>query len=262
MPYDFRGPLLKLDRANHHFVDLEGSEREFFQKNAVSIVIEDKPKGDGKFVKIRLDPPPPEIMHVIAGEIIYHLRSTLDQIAVAFARLSLAKPNSSKVHFPTGENLPDFEGHCKIYLAGFDQDLADQIIGTKAYDGGCDTLRAVFRMANIDKHFELIPAGASGRLMGLEGFTIANAKTGLIIGGAIQSLKDGIVISDLGPRGIFMPNKPKAQIHVAGCVTLGEAAIYNGKPLIPFLRSMIDKTTQVCASLREHCIKTGRTPAA
>ena len=258
MPDAFRGPLLKLQRANHHFIELERTEREFFENNPVDIVIEDEPKSGSKFVKIRLDTPAPEIIHILVGEIIYHLRSTLDQIAVAFARMSVAKPNPKNVYFPTGDCLWAFAHACNANLSDFDQDLRDQIISTEAYDGANDTLRAVFRMGNIDKHMELIPAGASGQLTGLSNFILANSRTGLTLGGPLRSLKDGIVICDLGPNGIFIPRNPEAEIHVTGRVTLGEASIYEGNPLIPFLRSLIDKTVEVSARLREHCVRTGR----
>jgi hypothetical protein len=257
MTFPFIGPKLKIERAYAHLVDLERSEREFFEHNQPSLVVErDLDSGD-KLAKVKLNAPTPEIIHVIAGELIYQLRSSLDQIAVACARLSSGRTRDRDVYFPCGDSISTFEDSCTRYLAGFDVDLANQIRHTKAYDGGNDNLRAVFRMGNIDKHLNLVPTAAYGNINGISNFTVREAKIGFIISGP-NSLYDGLVISNLGTNGTITPNNPNAHIAVSGYIVLGNVSIYNGNPIIPFLAKLCDATRDVYENIVNHCQTSNR----
>ena len=222
-----------------------------------------------KFVKIVLDARPPEILHVLTGEIIYQLRSALDQTAVAFARLSKGaggkKPKPSQVHFPTGDSAKGFLSSCGTFdrvkgrLAGnlrwFDSDLRKAIMRTKPYDGGNETMRAVFRMANIDKHMELIAIGTSGGVSIFGDITINDAYRGLIA--SRGDLNDGVIISDLRPEGSFTISGSDPKIYVSGQITLGDIAPYSGKALVPFLTSMIKEVGRAHADFEQLLIGRG-----
>lgn len=254
------GPQIKIKRAHQHLQNLQKFEKIFFDQSSPVIDIRYDDKVNRKLVKIRLEAAVPEIIHVISGELIYQLRSALDQLAVAFARMSVLKPNATNIYFPTGDNIRAFNASILKNLVDVDFDLVEKIRQTCAYDGGDEILRAVFRMANIDKHIEMIPAATSGQLSVLSHFTISGAHTGLIIG-VPGSLYDGVVISELMPDGIFMPNNPDAKIHVDGQFMLGKASIYEGKPLISFLNDMTIKTSEVFDEFFLYCQKTSRTPS-
>ena len=131
------GPRIKLERANHHLIELERTEREFFEQNPCRIVFDTKTQPGHKLAKLVLDARPPVIMHVLAGELIYQLRSALDQAAVAFARLSRKSINVKKVQFPTGDSWRDFRTNCGAFdrhgnrvgfLRNFDGDLRKAIL--------------------------------------------------------------------------------------------------------------------------------------
>ena len=94
MSHPLSGPRTKLDRANHHLFELERAERDFFNANPVRFGIELDPKTGHKLAKFFLDAPLPDIFHILAGEAIYQMRSSLDQIAVALARMSADKPEN------------------------------------------------------------------------------------------------------------------------------------------------------------------------
>ena len=266
MPDPLLGPRIKLQRAQHHLVELERTERQFFEANPCRIVFDTESQPGHKLAKIVLDARPPEIMHVIAGELIYQLRSALDQTAVAFARLSSGPTKPKQVHYPTGESWRDFKAKCcgvdksgKLvgHLRHFDGDLRKAIMRTRPYNGGNETLRAVFRMANIDKHMELIAIGASGGIRGMKDFNISGAHIGLLIG-PDGNLNEGVVFSDLLPEGTITPKNAQAQIHVAGQVTLGDVSPYTREPLVPFLRSMVEEVGRVHARLEALLVETGR----
>jgi hypothetical protein len=255
------GPKLKIDRANAHLVHLKAIENKFFQANNPEIVIDIDPQTGNKVVKAILREPPPEILHVIAGELIYQLRSSLDQIAVAMARLSVAKPNPKRVYFPTGQDLKGFKAAARSHLKSFDRDFVKAVIGLRPYDGGNDALRAVFQMGNIDKHMELIPAATMGRLAGLNHFTIRHGVGAAIkLDGRYHALTDGMVITTLLPHGEFTPRSANSQIRVAGMVTLGNVGVphFDGRPLLPFMEEMIRATESAYRQIYALFIRSGR----
>lgn len=256
MTFPLLGPKLKIERAYAHLAELQQAESNFFSSNVPSLVYEEDTERGCKLAKLKLDACSPEIIHVLAGELIYQLRSALDQIAVALAKMSASKPNIKNVYFPCDDSVASYEKSCKKCLAGFDDDLIVKIKSTQAYNGGDDTLRAVFRMANIDKHLEIIPVGASGNVSGISNFIVNGG--GLIIDGRMVSLREGIVISELSPEGTIAPKGPDSRITVAGQLVLGDVSIYEGQPVVPFLSKLTDKTRDVYNTLATHCEATGR----
>ena len=253
------GPRLKLERASHHLSQIAHLEQHFFTSNSPRLVFDTESKPGHKLVKIVLEAKPPELVHVLTGELIYQLRSTLDQIAVEFARLSKGPTRPKDVYFPTGDSFKGFVSSCKSYnskkkrltgnLRHFDADLRKAILKTRPYSGGNETLRAVFQMANIDKHMELIAIGAAGGLAAMSDFNIVGGYTGLMLTGP-GDLSRGVVISDLKPHGSITPKHANAQIQFSGKITLGDNVPYAHQPLVQFLNSMLQETKRVYASLR------------
>jgi hypothetical protein len=247
-----QGPRLKLQRARQLLVSLRKAEQAYFKDSPCRIVYDDVSKPGHKLAKVKLDAPPPEIIHVYSGEIIYHLRSALDQTAVAFARLSGGKARPKEVYYPTGNSFKSFVNNCKsvapkkpgqpIKLMGnlryFSPRLRRAILQTRPYDGANDSLRAVFRMANIDKHMELIAVSASGQLNGMINYTIRDANIGIIMGES-GNLNEGVIFSDLTPNGAIEPKSKDARLTARGEIVLGNVGIDSGKPLVTLLSTMI-----------------------
>jgi hypothetical protein len=264
------GPRLKLDRAYHHLIELKRAEREYFDTNPAQIVFDTETQPGHKLAKITLCHKPPEIMHVVAGELIYQLRSALDQIAVCFAKLSKGPADPKSVYFPTGTNFRNFVKSCKGAdrkgkligkLRHIDCDLRKAIMRTRPYNGGNEVLRAVFLMANIDKHMELIAMGTIGRLELMRSVNISGAKTGFISSDP-GDLNEGIVFSVLLPEGTITPNNPNSEIRVSGQITLGDVPPYEGKLLVPFLESMADEVTRVHSDFQRLLERRGQAASA
>jgi hypothetical protein len=276
------GPRIKLERANHHLIELETAEREFFDANPCRIIFDTDTKPGHKLAKIVMEARPPEIMHVLAGEIIYQLRSALDQTAVAFARLSKGPTKPKKVYFPTGQNFSEFRSACVSItriqkfcaktgapytesgkpvgkLLHLDGDFRKAILRTKPYDGGNEVLRAVFIMANIDKHMELIAIATSGEMTGVSDFSFLGCNE-LIVGGP-DNLNNGVLFCDLKPDGSIAPNNSNAKIHTSGQITLGDIGpTLSGKPLVPLIRSMVEEVGRVHKGFEDVLIDRGDMP--
>jgi len=101
----FDRPSLKVERAKILLENLYAVEQSFWLRCTPSIVEDIDAERGYKVAKVVLSQRPPEIVHVLSAEIIYHLRSTLDQIAVALAKISTHPPNVRKIYFPTGDSL-------------------------------------------------------------------------------------------------------------------------------------------------------------
>ncbi|MET1756542.1 hypothetical protein ABVV53_13950 [Novosphingobium sp. RD2P27] len=271
MRHPLLGPEIKLRRASHHLVELEQNEKRFFAETACRIAFDTETKPGHKLAKIVLDATPPEIMHVLAGEIIYQLRSSLDQTAVAFARLSRGPTKPKAVYFPTGDSPRGFLKACRgLYkpskkipfyggLRHFDHDLRKAILRTRPYAGGNEELRAIFPMAQIDKHMELIAIGAAGSISLMSDISITGANTGFILSPP-GDLNKGVIFSDLTPTGSITLNNANAKIEVSGQVNTGDIEPYSNRPLVPLLRSMLEAVIDAHQSFEDLLIRRGDIP--
>ncbi|MDJ0279017.1 hypothetical protein QLH51_19735 [Sphingomonas sp. 2R-10] len=251
---------MKIDRARALLAELQDIETRFFSEARCSIIYDTQTNPGHKLAKVKLDTPTPEIIHVLAGEIIYHLRSSLDQVAVAFARNSSGPTQPKNTYYPTGDNFRSFVKSCKGFdrkkgrltgnLRHFDTGLRKAVLRTRPYDGGNDQLRAVFRMANVDKHMELIAVAVRGGINVMQNFTIKGAFVGYMVNGP-GNLGEGVVFSDLMPEGSITPNHPNAKITVRGKICLGGDGFYAGNELLPFLTSMVEETAKSHDNLRQ-----------
>ena len=276
----FFGPSLKIQRAKELLSELNSRESIFWKQCKPFIDTTPDSKTGRRFAKVRMTDPPPEMIHVLTAEIIYHLRSSLDQIAVRLAIMSnVSKGNLSKVYFPSGkgpkELVLDARGesrprHRRRASAGagikrkegkierLDADLVKLILRQKPYPGGDDDLYSIFRLANIDKHVELIPAANRGQLTGMQNFQSANCIVAVMLTSGTSCLYDGIPISELGPDGTIAPLNSDAKIEVSGQIAFGNTNVFDGLPIAPVLNRLIGRVDRLRETITDHCIKTGR----
>lgn len=257
MPPYLVGPRAKLIRAEAHLKNLCTIEASFFQTHPVEIVFDTQSQPGHKLVKARMQSTPTDFA-IVGGEFIYQLRSCFDQIAVALARMSAAKPPVRDLYFPTGDSLKGFQDACRRYLVGFDTDLADIIKNTNCYDGGDNIFRSVFQMAKIDKHLELIPDAPAGHFRGIDGYIVANGYASIVLTGGAHNLRDGMVIADLLPNGIFRPKSPDSKIHVSGYITLANVKNFPMVRATGHYAAMLKKCIEVYNDIQRLCERTGR----
>jgi hypothetical protein len=279
----FFGPAIKIQRANRLLGELITREATFWDGCKPFIDTDPDPETGRRFARVRVRESPPEMIHVLAAEVIYHLRSTLDQIAVRLAIMSnVSKRNLSKVYFPCGkgprefvfdargESRPRHERRMveqpwvkrkKGKIERLEPDLIKLILRQKAYPGGDDDVHSIFPLANIDKHVELIPAASNGHLRFMSNIKIENPISSLIVSGGMYNLNEGIPIVELGPHGTITRNNADTEIELAGQISFGNTSVHNGMPIALVLSRLVRRVSDLLQTVTDHCIRTGRMPS-
>ncbi|HBF30870.1 hypothetical protein [Rhizobium sp.] len=235
MSSQFSGAFAKVRRAAEQMTNLKTVIDNHVDTNVPVIVIEPDPVTGDKIAKLKLQRPIPDTINLAAGEIIYHLRSALDHTAIAVARLSQVA-NEKTIYFPTGPSLTEFEREIGKKLRGVAPHLVDAIKETKPYGGGNEALRAVFEMANVDKHIELIPIIANQVTMLVSNLIIHG--TLMLNSHPFQSLDEGIPFANLGKTGSISARNTKSKLTITVHVCFGQSACL-GRPIIPTIDAMI-----------------------
>ncbi len=276
---DFHGPLLKIERAKFLLLEMSGIEANFWQQCQPTVEPEIDAATGQRFAVARIPDYPPEIIHVLSAEIIYHLRSSLDQIAVKLAVMSgVTKSKLRNIYFPSGQNVSelrlaacgetddDFAKRKKTKpgskrnvgkIEGLDNDLIELILGQNPYPEGDYELYSIFPLAIIDKHVELIPTANRGQFTGAEHFSYKNCIVAIILDGG-GNLNEGMRISELGPDGSITKLHPDAKMRISGQIAFGNTPVYEGHPIATVLDKLIIRVSRLIQTVTDHCIKTGR----
>lgn len=220
------GPNLKIDRAFDLLTELKSVEQDFWRNCSPRIAIKEDLQAGTRHGVILSDAKVDPMVHVLTGEIIYHLRSSLDQIAVGFAKISLRKIKLKEIYFPSSDGEKAFEND-NSKTVGIDPDLVKFLKRQNAYNGGNQLLWSIFKLANIDKHMELIPFQSHSNVFNLPSLSVRNANVGLILGNG-GDIHKGIVISDLGPNGVIEITDPEAEIKAGGHIVFSNTTVCNG----------------------------------
>src|SRR3569832_1822508 len=108
MNYDrLRGPKLRMNRANQHLSDIHSNLDEILESDLSAFIEEPHPVGRHKIIKLRVRRTLPDEVPILVGDAVSCLRSTLDQLAVALAKLNGATAVND-VLFPIAGNLEEF----------------------------------------------------------------------------------------------------------------------------------------------------------
>ena len=99
--------LLKVNRAQHHFVVLKEAIERWNQKKPYRFIPDDDPNGMKYVLRVHFLEPIPAQWSVILGEAIYDLRSSLDQ-AIYWLSVDHAGKEVASTQFPVFKRRADF----------------------------------------------------------------------------------------------------------------------------------------------------------
>ncbi|MBI5557790.1 MAG: hypothetical protein HY885_09150 [Deltaproteobacteria bacterium] len=233
----FLGPIIKVKRANEQIGNIASILQESFSGDRYAAFCDVDPQIKNRFLKVKLVKPLPEDLPLLVAELIYHLRSALDQMTVELARSNGA--DSKGVYFPFAGDFKEFiaTGTQRKIQSLSPSDI-EAICNLQPYKGGNDLLWALGKISNIDKHIDLIPVGSIARGMTISNATFVAGEEGITLGDETRGrLDDGIVILSVGTGG-SIDFKLNTQINITADVIFGEVEFFKNWSLVPTLHQL------------------------
>ncbi len=150
---------LKINRAKEHLNELSRRLNIFLQTKPYKIGIKNKENRPVYYI-LEAHDTPIEIA-IIAGEIIQHLRSTLDQLAYKLFKINTPNGNDGRhIYFPISGDLIKYNTEKTSKTKGISQPAQDLIDTIQPYKGGNNILWQIHELNIIDKHRLLFTVGA------------------------------------------------------------------------------------------------------
>lgn len=152
---------LKVQRADKHFqdlvVNLESFHKALHAEKSKFLVREVEPISGDQIFKIVSVPEVPPTVAVIAGDILFNLRSALDHMTFQLVTANPAVTSKKDIFFPFGESKAEYmASERRRIVETFAPEAVKRMDALKPYKGGNDTLWRLSRLNNIDKHRLLI----------------------------------------------------------------------------------------------------------
>jgi hypothetical protein len=148
---------LLLDRANEQIVDFKAQLTTFLDKEAWARRIDFDPIR-GKYIhKLEMGRQPGARLKLTAKEIWSNLRSSLDHLNAACARLGGAPGHLTSAHFPFAKTSVDFERDIKRRCRYVPEAVTDYFRALQPYRGGDERFYALASIRNTNEHWILTP---------------------------------------------------------------------------------------------------------
>jgi hypothetical protein len=242
-------PKAKIERAQELTGELSREITAFFgQPDLCRLDTEDlNPQSGDRWVKIVLARPVPDRIPQLIAEVVYHLRSSLDQLAVALAHAN--GQTSDGAYFPFAGDINDFESKgTQSKIKKIAPKAARIIRELQPYRGGNDQLWGLGALANVDKHNIAFPVGSLATATPFQHLSISNARVGIRIPPANSRLDGGIPFCNLGPEGTLTRGGagPNIGLRIGGMV-FGNVAVFQGSSVVETL----DQLRQLVAGIIE-----------
>ena len=156
MTHPLDGAYVRLDRAGKHLAELKETIGRFFddEHEIAAQSVHFNPKPGPPVIYTRPESPIPQIVPVLVGEIVYHLRAALDYIVYELAILDSGSIQNG-AQFPIESAPQGFQGRVKTYLRGINNTHAASIKALQPYNG-VNWTKTLQSISNPDKHRHLI----------------------------------------------------------------------------------------------------------
>jgi hypothetical protein len=256
---DFTGVWMKVERAKHHFDDLELRHERFRKDNPYKVIPYDEPDTGDLVYKAKIPKRPPLWWSTIVGDCVHNLRSSLDLLVCEMVRAS-DKPVTKSTGFPITNDADAFESGYIRKVKGAPQVAVDLIKKAKPYEGASDAFWWLHELDISDKHKLLVPIGtvhhsttttltpsdldrffaANPGVTEVTGTEVMNPPAGIIMLRHPFPLEDGAEIYRVPAS---LRNDPIAQMHMNPefgiKIAFNKVEGAEGEPLIPTLYQLI-----------------------
>lgn len=190
---------------------------------------------------------------ILAAEVVYHVRSALDQMVVEIGR-QCGVNNTDHLYFPFTRYRSEFgDKRTQGKMKGLPQDVREMLEKLEPYEDGNERLWGIGAFANIDKHKMLIPIVAVGRAGAINGVVADGGahpgSVGLLVGEE-ANLNEGLVISKMGPTGKF---EVHGSLGLAVDFAFADVPAFAGHHAVPTLHGLVDLSETILESFSAHC---------
>lgn len=222
----------KLKRANESIQNLNTEIVAFQKERPKGGFSKDKQKASAQLVEFNRNREVPVRFGVIAGEIIHHLRSTLEHIAWALSSDSYRNSSPRAIGFPIFTEKPSknkistYSGQVKGILSAGALSLIEELQPYNAANPADDPLSIINELDREDKHHTLLLVGASWHM----GLTIP-----------LRLFTWTVIRDDIDPK-IFEPRATdNLKLEFSFYVVFAQFGQRKDQPVIPALTELADK---------------------
>jgi hypothetical protein len=254
---DFTGVWMKVERAKHHFGDLQARYERFREDNPYEAIPYDEPDTGDLVYKAKIPNQPPLWWSTIAGDCVHNLRSSLDLLVCEMVRAK-GNPVTKDTGFLVAKDANAFEsGYYMRKVKGVPQAAVELIKKAKPYKEADNPFWRLNELDIADKHKLLVPVGTvhhrTVKTITLDQFFAANPGTTEATMEDVVTPPAGIVTPELpfpaeDDAEIYrvpasLRNDPVAQMHMNPEfefeIAFGEVEVVEREPLIPTLDQLI-----------------------
>jgi len=254
---DFTGVWIKVERAKHHFRDLQTLVERFLEAKPYRAVPYDEPDTGDLVHRIEVFDQPPLFWSAIAGDCVHNLRSSLDLLVCEMVRAE-GNPVGEQNGFPIFKSANAFKSGHAAKVNGAPKAAVDLIKHAKPYQGENNPFWRLHQLDIADKHKLLVPVGMAHKgttntytmadvleaYPGVTTFKIHELPTaqglGIVVPQLTFPLEDGAEIYRISAP---LRTDPVAQMHMNPKfgfeVAFGEVEVVEGEPIIPTLGGLI-----------------------
>jgi len=258
---DFTGVGIKIERAKHHFGDLEARIERFNQPEPYRIPSYCELDTGDVVSRFEVTEQPPLLWGAIAGDCVHNLRSSLDLLVCEMIR---AEGRLVEKHhrFPVFRDETAYANAFKPgpprQIGGIPKCAVDLIKDAKSYNGADNPFWRLHQLDIEDKHKLLVPVGVAHKgttnsytladviaaypdETTIDIFEIPTAQSiGISVPRLAFPLKDGAEIYRVPAN---LRDNPLAQMNMDPefrfDVAFGEVEVVEGEPIIPTLHRLI-----------------------
>jgi hypothetical protein len=232
------GPLLKIERAKQHVIDLNGKIADYIASNPFELRIGERKDSHSRIVYVKAKEPVPDAFALIVGDTVHNLRTALDFVCYGMVRDKAPKPD--KVGFPFAsrgaQGLTGAIATRQMQVAP--KKVIDEIYSLQPYPTGNKVLYAVKAMAEREKHHFIVTVG---RTMELTAHQL-----GILIGGhRVSNLDPRMRLATTGDMTVLMGEPSaatfdkKADFQPPFSVGFDQREALPNEPVIPALSQMV-----------------------
>ncbi len=230
----FRGPKLKIERAERHIRDLQRAIDAFNARHPYPYVVQDDAERGSRDITFEVRETIPDELGLIAGDAIHNLRSALDIMLCDVA--AMHGDPSREIRFPFRDDANELEAHILKKIKRLPVKVIDvirKLKPSKAQNGGNNLLRALHDLDITDKHRLIVTTATFSRVSHSHPDETATVRSYCAMVG------DRVVMS------FALANVADEQAQITTAITFGNGQPFDGEPIVPTLRQLANLVSEI-----------------